>query len=54
MPTRNYRQAKRSRELTRKVKQQQKLERKLSRATAPTAIAEPEPTPAATGQGELP
>lgn len=50
MAIRNYRQAKRSREDNRKKRQQQKLERKLSRgatppaaADAPVAIADSEP-----------
>jgi hypothetical protein len=54
MPNRNYRQAKRSRELTRKVKQQQKLERKLNRTATPTTLADPPPASPANGQVELP
>ena len=37
MTMRNYRQAKRNREETKKKKQQEKLQRKLNRGTAPEA-----------------
>ena len=45
MAIRNYRQAKRSREETRKKRQQEKLERKQARGTT----AEPAPDAAPTG-----
>ena len=41
MGIRNYRQAKRNREETRKKKQHEKLQRKLSRNTPPEAAKEP-------------
>lgn len=40
MAIRNYRQAKRNREETRKKKQQEKLLRKLNRGTAPEVAPE--------------
>ena len=40
MIQRNYRQAKRNREETRKKRQQEKLQRKQSQGTAPAAIPE--------------
>jgi hypothetical protein len=46
MRKQNYRQAKRSREESRKTRQQQKMERKLSRgatAATPAEFAEPPP-----------
>jgi hypothetical protein len=44
MPTRNYGQARRSRELARKKRQQEKMLRKQERAQVPEAPQDPAPT----------
>lgn len=54
MAIRNYRQAKRSREDSRKKRQQQKLERKLSRGAATTPAADTPVAPADSETKELP
>ncbi len=46
MAIRNYRQAKRNREDSRKKRQQEKLERKLSKGAAPQPAADTPVTPA--------
>ena len=50
----NYRQARRSREESRKTKQQQKLERKLNRAAAPAILADPAPPEPEKGLEDVP
>ena len=54
MAIRNYRQAKRNREDSRKKRQQQKLERKLSKGAAPAPAADTPITLADSETKELP
>jgi hypothetical protein len=53
MAKQNYRQAKKNREAARKVRQQQKLERKQNRAVAAGTTPEPPPSPAS-GTEDIP
>lgn len=54
MATRNYRQAKRSREAAQKARQKMKLERKLKRDTAPVESADAAPASPEKGQEDVP
>jgi hypothetical protein len=47
MQKRNFNQAKKQREATRKARQQRKLDRKHARGVEPTAESAAEPTPVA-------
>jgi len=54
MAKQNYRHAKRQRETARKVRQQQKIERKLNRSVATTPASDDPPVPPASGTEEVP
>jgi hypothetical protein len=47
MATRNYRQAKRSREESRKKRQQEKMLRKVNRGAVVEPVSDPDPVPEA-------
>jgi len=54
MAKQNYRQAKKQREDARKVRQQQKIERKMNRTVAPAPSTEPPPATPASGTADVP
>jgi hypothetical protein len=54
MAKQNYRQAKKQREAARKVRQQQKIERKLNRNVVTSPITEAPAPPVASGTEEVP